>query len=158
MKAEETVVFLKSIAPFHTLDETDLNEIARSMTEENFSPKAFIIKQGMHGLNFYIIKSGLVRVYTQNKEGNEEIYAFLGEGDCFGEISLLTNKPTSANVQTMENTVCLIYPKERFLNMVERYPAFKAFFNQMVMHRTKNSHHDSCKGISCHPGGALSLQ
>jgi CBS domain-containing protein len=142
MKVEETVAFLKSTAPFHALDETDLNEIARNMTEENFSPKVFIIKQGTHGLNFYIIKSGLVKAYTHNREGNEEIYAFLGEGDCFGEISLLTNKPTSANVQTMENTVCLIYSKERFLNMVKRYPAFMDFFNQMLMHRTKNSHQE----------------
>ena len=142
VKAEETVVLLKNIAPFHTLDETELNDIARNMTEENFFPKDFIIKQGMHGLIFYIIKSGLVRVYTQNREGNEEVLAFLGEGDCFGEMSLLTNKPTNANVQTMESTACLMYAKERFLNMVERYPAFMDFFNQMVMHRTKNTHQE----------------
>jgi CBS domain-containing protein len=142
MKTEENVVFLKNITPFHTLDETDLNEIVKSMTEENFFPKDFIIKQGVHGLNFYIIKSGLVRVYTQNGEGNEEILAFLGEGDCFGEMSLLTNKPTSANVQTMENTVCLIYAKENFHNMVERYPVFIDFFNQLLMHRTKNTYQE----------------
>lgn len=140
MKAEETVAFLKSIAPYHALDETGLHEIARNMMEESFGPKVFVIKQGTHNLNFYIIKSGLVKAYTHNREGNEEIYAFLGEGDCFGEISLLTNIPTTANVQTMENTVCLIYSKERFLKMVQRYPAFMDFFNQMVMHRTKNSH------------------
>jgi CBS domain-containing protein len=142
MKVEETVVFLKNIAPFHTLDETSLNEIVRNMTEENFFPKEFIIKGGMHGLNFYIIKSGLVRVYTHNREGNEEILAFLGEGDCFGEMSLLTSKPTNANVQAMENTACLIYAKERFLDMVKRYPVFMDFFDQVLMHRTKNTHQE----------------
>ena len=140
MKEEETVAFLKSIAPFHALDETDLNEIAKHMTEENFYPKDFIIKQGMHGVNFYIIKSGLAKVYMQDSKGNEKLLAFMGEGDCFGEISLMTNKPTTANVQTMENTLCLICTKERFLTMIERYPAFVDFFNQLLMQRTKNTY------------------
>jgi CBS domain-containing protein len=140
MKTEETVVFLKNIAPFHTLDETKITEIANKMVEENFFPKDFIIKQGMHGLNFYIIKSGLVKVFTNDNSGNENILAFLGEGDCFGEMSLLRNKPTNANVQSMENTVCLIYTKEYFLDMVEHYPEFMDFFDQLLMHRTKSTY------------------
>lgn len=142
MRKEETVGFLKNIAPFHTLGEADLHDISGYMTEESFAPKDIIIKQGMHGLNFYIIKSGLVRVYIPDKEGNEEIRAFMGEGDCFGEMSLLNNKPTSANVQVMENTVCLIYAKEPFLKMVARYPSFMDFFNQVLMHRTRNTHQE----------------
>ena len=137
---EERTVFLKNIAPFHALDEADLSEIARNMTEENFFPKDFIIKQGVRGFNFYIIKSGLAKVYMQDNEGNEKLLAFMGEGDCFGEISLITNKPTTANVQTMENTICLIYSKKRFLNLIERYPAFTDFFNQLLMQRTKNTY------------------
>jgi CBS domain-containing protein len=142
MKMEETVVFLKNISPFYTLDETDLSEIAKNMTEERFSPKDFIIKQGMHGMNFYIVESGLVKVFIQDNAGNENILAFLGEGDCFGEMSILRNKPTNANVQTMENTVCLIYSKEDFLDMVERYPMFMDFFDQLLMRRTKSTYQE----------------
>jgi CBS domain-containing protein len=142
MNTEDTVVFLKNIAPFDTLDETDLNKIAKNMTEEIFLPKDFIIKQGTHGLNFYIIKSGLVRVYIQDSSVNENLLAFLGEGDCFGEISLLRNKPTNANVQTMEKTVCLIYAKEYFLDMVESYPMFMDFFDQLLMRRTKSTYQE----------------
>jgi CBS domain-containing protein len=70
-------------------------------------------------------------------EGKEIVLGFLGEGDCFGEISLLTRGPTTANIQTMEETVTLTQSKEAFLPMTERYPIFYQFFNQLLMHRMR---------------------
>ena len=140
MNIHETVNFLKVVAPFYKIAEEDLEQIAKTMVAEEFSPNEFVIKQGVHGLNFYIITSGIAKVYSLDDEEKEDIVAFLGEGDCFGEIPLLTNKPSIANVQAMENMVCLIQSKEHFFLMTKQYPTLMDFFYQLMTHRLKITH------------------
>jgi CBS domain-containing protein len=135
---DETVTFLKGIAPFNDTEETELAAIAEGMTEERFPPGAQVIRQGVYGVNFYIVRSGLVRVYLLDDDRKETVLAFLGEGDCFGEISLLTKGPTTANIQTVEHTVCLVQPREKFLSMIGQHPLFVNFFNQLLTQRMRS--------------------
>jgi len=136
----EKINFLKVISPFCKIAEDGLEEIAKTLVAEEFSPKEFVVKQGVHGLNFYIIISGLGKVYTLNDQGKEDILDFVGEGNCFGEISLLTNKPSIANVQAAENMTCLIQSKEHFLLMTQQYPELMEFFDQSMTHRLKRTY------------------
>jgi CBS domain-containing protein len=133
---EDTVVFLQNTMPFSLLAREELGEIASAMAWEHFSPGDMIIRQGVEGTKFYIIKSGLVKIDLDQEE-KEVILGFLGEGDCFGEMSLLTNVPTTSNVETVEFTLCLVQNKEAFLEMMQRYPVFYTFFNQLLTHRMK---------------------
>jgi CBS domain-containing protein len=137
MNIHETVNFLKVVAPFYKIPEEDLEQIAKTMVPEQFSLNEFVIKQGVHGLNFYIIMNGIAKVYSLNDEGKEDIVTFLGEGDCFGEISLLANKPSTANVQAVENMTCLIQSKEHFFLMAKQYPWMLDFFSQLATRRLK---------------------
>ena len=134
---EGRLPFLKKILPFKVLGDLELLEIARTLDEKRFPPGEVIIPMGIQGKRFYLIKSGLVKVYLLDEEGKEIVLGFLGEGDCFGEISLLTQGPTTANIQTMEETLTLAQGKEDFLQMTQRYPIFYQFFNQLLMHRMR---------------------
>ena len=107
--------FLKRVLPFRGLGDLELSEIARTMDAKRFPPREVIIQRGVQGKSFYLIRSGLVKVYLLDDEGKEVVLGFLGEGDCFGEISLLTQGPTTAHIQTMEETVTLAQDKEAFL-------------------------------------------
>jgi CBS domain-containing protein len=135
-RLEDKIHFLESIMPFSSLNIAEIEEIVTTMAWEHFPPDEFIIKQGIYGSKFYLIKSGLVKVYL-DQEGKEVVLGFLGEGDCFGEMSLLTNAPTTSNVQTVEFTLCLAQDKDTFFTMVQKYPMFLHFFNQLLTHRMK---------------------
>ena len=129
--------FLMKIIPFDSLSETELGEIAKTMEWKAFSPGETIIKQGTPGQLFYLIKSGLVKVYLLDEENKETVLGFLGEGDCFGEISLLTQGPTTTNVQTMEQTLALVQNRGSFLQMTQKHPVFYKFFNQLLTQRMR---------------------
>ena len=108
MTNKDKTNFLKNIVPFTSLDDADLQEIAGTMNLSNFPPKEIIIRQGTQGTNFYVIHSGLVKVSLQDKDDKEKVIGFLGEGDCFGEISLLSQGPAATSIQAVEDTVCMI--------------------------------------------------
>ena len=46
----------------------------------------------------YIVKSGTLKIYDENKT-----LAQLAEGDFFGEMALIEDKPRMANAQTLSD-------------------------------------------------------
>jgi CBS domain-containing protein len=138
MTAEPSWTFLKNVTPFITLSEEELHQIAGTMNQKKYLPGDMIIQQGTHGTQFYIVQSGLAKACLFNEEGEETILGILGEGDCFGEISLMTQEPTTANIKTVEETSCLVQAKDRFLEMVDRHPSFLKFFNQLLTQRMRS--------------------
>jgi CBS domain-containing protein len=137
--------FLKNVVPFDSLAGEQLEEIAECMEWREFPRSSVIISQGVRGTNFFILRTGLVKVYLY-ENGKETLLGFLGEGDCFGEMALLNREPTTANIETMEETSCLAQPEESFLHMVRRYPLFYRFFSQLLTRRMKSIYRECLAG------------
>lgn len=137
MKEIDILLFLRRIVPFGMLSDADLGEIVATMEPREFSPKTTIIRQGTHGKEFYIIVSGLARVTLLGRDGKETVIGFLGEGDCFGEMSLITKEPTTAGIETIEETICLVQERDAFLRMTHGHPDFLSFFNQLLAQRMR---------------------
>jgi CBS domain-containing protein len=133
---EDKPTFLRSIIPFKGLRAEDLERIASRMEWRPYGPGETILRQGDPGRSFYLIRNGLVKVFLHEK-GKETAVGFLGEGDCFGEISLLTQGPATASIQTMEQTLCLAQEKADFLQMIQDHPSFHPFFNQLLTQRLR---------------------
>ncbi len=138
MKEDEKIPFLRDCMPFSSLSESELGQIAATMAWKEFPSDEIVIRQGVRGTHFFLIGSGLVKVFLLGEDSRETVLAFLGEGDCFGEISLLSNGPTTAAIRAMEDTVCLVQAREDFLLTVRKYPAFFQFFNQLLTNRMRS--------------------
>jgi CBS domain-containing protein len=107
------------------------------MEWREFRPGLIVIRQGAPGAHFFVIRTGLVKVYLL-EDGKETLLGFLGEGDCFGEMALLNRETTTANVETVEETLCLAQPEEDFLVMVRDHSLFYRFFSQLLTRRMKS--------------------
>lgn len=70
---ESKLDFLKRVLPFKRLGDLELLEIARTMDAKRFPPREVIIQRGVSGKNFFLIRSGLVKVYLLDDEGNEVV-------------------------------------------------------------------------------------
>ena len=81
------------------------------------TPGEVLIKKGEPGNEMYFIISGTLEV----ERGENDILTF-SEGDFFGEISLFSNKPRSANVRA--KTYCNLYKLERstFETIISDFP------------------------------------
>lgn len=73
------------------------------------------------GNELYIIQSGKIKI-TKMIDNKEVLLAVLKEGDIFGEMSLLENKPRSASGIAYGETSIMAVNKENFKNMISTQP------------------------------------
>ena len=80
-----------------------------------------IITEGDPGDAVFFILSGRVKVTLYGEEGREIVLAILNEGDMFGEMSIIDDKPRSANVEAVQDLQCLVVTKSAFLDYMSRH-------------------------------------
>ena len=114
----EDVRLLKQIPIFRDFRTTELLSVNMVAKSKVYKPGELIVKEKAKGDGLYIIKRGLVKVVKQDSFGEEHILAYLGEGEYFGEISLVDKAPRSASVIAEEESECLIIKQVDFQNLI----------------------------------------
>jgi len=109
-----------------------LAELVSAVENRIVPARTIIFKQGDPGDSFYIISAGRVKVFRRDAKGLETDFAVMGPGESFGEMSLLTGKTRSANVETLEETRLAVVPKQKFDQVLKDYPQISMkFIGQM---------------------------
>ncbi|HMB01956.1 MAG TPA: cyclic nucleotide-binding domain-containing protein, partial [Spirochaetota bacterium] len=94
--------------------------------KEKISKGTRIITKGTYGDKFYIILSGSIRIGTDTvPSADDKNIKRYGHYQCFGERSLILNKPRSADVFADTDIEALSISKEAFLNLIEGTEAEK---------------------------------
>ncbi len=107
-------------------------EVCKAVQKELVPAHSIIFRQGDPGDKFYVITSGKVRIFRKSKEGLETDLSWLGPGDSFGEMALLTEKTRSAYAEAVEETHFLVLAKDQFYRIVKNHADISlAFIKQM---------------------------
>lgn len=80
-----------------------------------------VITEGDAGDAVFFILEGKAKVTLYGEEGREIVLALLRDGDMFGEMSIIDDKPRSANVEAVTDLVCLVINKSAFLEYLSRH-------------------------------------
>ncbi len=113
---------LKNVSFFHGLNLDDLKLIAPLLTERKYKKNSIIFFEGDEGHEFYIVKSGSVKIYRQS-ETKEIILRIFRSGDYFGEMALLQqNQVRSTTAETLEPSELWIMKKDEFVKLLEQNP------------------------------------
>jgi hypothetical protein len=80
-----------------------------------------IVKQGESGLGLFFITRGRVKVEV-DRNGSKAVVAQLKSEDFLGELSIIDNKPRSADVICLEDTSCLLLTRDSFSKLMNKYP------------------------------------
>ncbi len=123
---------------FKELSKEEYIKIIDQMDIHVFNAGEEIVKEGDPGDSMYIICSGKVEVLTKDKSGQNVSLAKLGEGDFFGEVSLLTGKPRTATIVALEKME-LLELKLQHLPEIENYhpkirDKLESFYHRRTMH------------------------
>jgi MinD-like ATPase involved in chromosome partitioning or flagellar assembly len=105
---------LRKTEIFERLPEADLQKIGRLLRERRLAENHVLVRQGDQGDAMYIIVEGRVKVAVTDQFGREKVLAFLGDGQFFGDMALLTGAPRSATVSATTNVRVLELRKDDF--------------------------------------------
>ena len=106
------------------LDDQDIEWILETGQEQQVIANTVIIAEGSHPEALYIVLEGLVGI-TVASAGSGQLAA-LGPGELVGEISILENRPASATVAAVENTLLLAVPRSELLGRLDADARFAA--------------------------------
>jgi len=109
------------------LDQTAHEYLQDGGREVSYSDGETIIHRGEQGRAFYVVISGRAEVLLAGEEGNRLPLARLGRGATFGEMSLLTDQPVSADVVARSEVTLLEYPRERFQTALAECAALRNY-------------------------------
>lgn len=121
---EDTLAyFLGTVAIFSKLKKRELAFLETIVHVRNYKADEIIFAEGDIGSGMYAIRSGLVKIYSRDENGNELEQAQLEPGDFFGEVALTASRPRIASARALEPTVLVGLFRSDMLEAVRKHPA-----------------------------------
>ena len=122
---------LARVPLFRDGDPVFLHNLAMTLKPVALSPDELIAHQGEPGREMYVVCRG--RVEILNEHGAR--LAVLGEGDCFGEMSLLQAGPRTASIRALEPCDLFMLDEADFQRFVHDHPRFHADLQETARRR-----------------------
>lgn len=111
------------VSLFARLGEKEFLSVMEALELREFQPGDVIVEEGEPGSSMFALVEGSVEVVRTLKSGRRRTVAFLGEGDFFGEMSILSDVPRLATVKAFERTAVLELSRERLDRIIEQHPS-----------------------------------
>ena len=104
------------------LEEEELELVRQMLVARKYPKNSLIIYEDDVGNCLFILKKGRVKISVTAMDGGEAILAILGEGDFFGELSVIDGLERSASVTAIDDVELLMMNRNDFFEILERVP------------------------------------
>ncbi len=123
---------------FRPLDANQRRTLIEQFKSREVGANEKLLEEGEKGDGLYLLLSGRAEV-SKKVEGRRQVLAHLKEGDVFGEMSLLTNNPVSANIKTLKKSIVLKLPRRVFAEIASTHPQLLAHIAELSDERSKTT-------------------
>ena len=130
---------LNRVSIFAPLSDEEIEQLAAASTTRVYAPGEAIVRMGQTGGSMFVIIRGQVKVQVPEKSYQKTINT-LNENDFFGEMSLLTGEPRSANVIADAETEVMRIDKDGLKPILEGNPALVASVVELIEERRELLH------------------
>lgn len=100
----------------------DLATVIAQAQRRRYAPSDHIIQENAPGDFVYLILSGKVQIAKTIESIGSQVIRVFGPGDYFGEMSILEDKPRSAEATALEPSELLLLTKEHFEALLISFP------------------------------------
>jgi len=107
---------------FQGLTEAQIGELTTICAEWDYPKGATVFLEGDRARGFYLVASGLVKIFKLAFDGKEQILHIFGPGEVFGEVPVFVGGNYPANAVTLEASRIVFFPKDEFLSLIGREP------------------------------------
>jgi CRP/FNR family transcriptional regulator, cyclic AMP receptor protein len=122
---------LSKVPFFESLGYNRVKDILSLLKLRKVEEDEVIIAKGDPGENLYIIVSGGVQVV----DGNGVELAELGDGEIFGEMSLVSGDPVAATIKVVKPTTILYMNSIDFKKIIHRFPSLQMYISCLLARR-----------------------
>ena len=137
MRAQIQVERLKAIPLLRSLDDVALSKLSKLFVTERFAAGRTVFAGGHPGDKFYVVVRGSVVATMTTAGGEERQIDVIQDGDYFGEIALLEDRPRNATIRSRSECLFLTLQREHFLRLLDEIPRVRAAFEKVARERLK---------------------
>ncbi|HLU08759.1 MAG TPA: cyclic nucleotide-binding domain-containing protein [Oceanobacillus sp.] len=113
---------LKKFPLFKSVELNELEALASMMQQQSYPQGAVLFEKDQPGDAMYLIRTGRIRVFLRDPQGNEITFRHFGPGQVVGEFALIDDKPRSASAEAAEPLEVMTLSREHFLALLRERP------------------------------------
>lgn len=98
-----------------------------------------IFSKGDPGTSVVAVISGTVKISISSADGRNAILNLIGPGELFGEMSVLSNQPRSADCTANTNCELFVIDRREFLPFVRSQPSLAMKFIELLCERVRQT-------------------
>jgi len=126
------IPILQEVEIFKRIPSGVIRELAGKMIVSDYDENARVINQGDEGHSMYVILKGEVKIHDK-----EFVIAHTGEGNFFGEFSLLDDEPRSLSVTTIVPSTLGNISQADFYDVINSHPAILRDIIKVMLKRLR---------------------
>jgi CBS domain-containing protein len=126
----DAIAFLRRQPPFDALPQERLERVVAATRQASFPAGSIILQQsGPPAEALYVVCEGSVEVLAEG-----QVLDLMGEGEVFGQASVMTQEGPVVTIRAHEDTTCLLVEREAVAEALGT-PAGAAFLTATLRHR-----------------------
>ena len=111
---------LRQTPLFQALDEQQLKNILKSSRVLSLPAKNILFEKDTAASHFYLLKSGLIKLFCLSEEGDEKVLDIINPSQTFAEaIMFMPNKIYPVSAETLKNSEVYSFDMKQFRDMLE---------------------------------------
>lgn len=130
---------LRSVPLFRALDKAAADELCALLTTRDVVAGTPLFHRGEPGDAMYLVETGCVRISLKDADGHDTILAEMGDGDFFGEMSLLDGNPRSADATASVDSRLAVLPRADFRAFLRKNPDIGLGILTALTHRLRRT-------------------
>ena len=123
---------------FTILSGLERRRLAAQFEFLEIEPNSLVIWQGVRSPGLFVLLSGTAEVMCDD-EGQDKLFATLGPGAVFGEMSLLAGGAAIADVRCVARSYALMLPKAAFAHVASEHPSVVEYLNLLAESRRREN-------------------
>jgi CRP-like cAMP-binding protein len=111
---------------FSGLSEIDQRGLVAAGQPRLLKPRELLGRQGEPASLFALVQIGHLKLGQVNQAGVETLVRFIGPGDCYGAIALVSGSRYPVSATAVEPSRVLAWPRPVIVELAERLPRLKS--------------------------------
>lgn len=116
------VEVLRNVPLFSEMAADELARLASITARRQYNRHSLVFMQAEPREAVFFIESGVIKTYKVDKDGNEQVIAFLKAGDMFPHVGFFDNSPYPATAEVVRNAELLLIRIEDFDQLLMAHP------------------------------------